>query len=250
MRDSAAAYQRDFDVLVRRLGGLQDVVLRAGAARLTLMELTAERMVALVNDALDAVLEGSSNGQDALAALGAALEQPEWDGLRARAGLIAHVQAPRTAMYLTPRDEGSPDDPVPRVPDFGAGRPLTLGERKAVARGRNPEIIARVLRDPDPAVIGILLGNPSLVEAQVVRLAARRPVTPAVLREVWRSPRWSTRHAVRLALTQNPWCPLDISVRVVPLLTVRERMSVAQSAELPAALRAFAAELVRPLAAL
>ncbi|MCA9577790.1 MAG: hypothetical protein R3B40_20455 [Polyangiales bacterium] len=246
MRQSAAHDQSEFEALARRLSGVSDVGLRAGAARLTLQGISAQGLVALVADALHAVVSARADGHDVLAALGAALEAPEWDALRARAALEAHGRVPLAATYLVPRVEPAPDEPIPRVPDFGVGRPLTLGERKAVARGRQPDVIARVLRDPDPAVVAILLGNPVLVEAQVVRLAAQRPVRPAVLREVWRSSRWSPRHAVRLALVQNPWCPGEVAVRVVPLLTLKERQAVSRSGELTPGLRGFAAALTRP----
>jgi hypothetical protein len=250
MRESAAPDQSDFDDLARRLRGVHDVGLRGGAARLSLLRLDGPRLADLVASALSAVASGHPTGQDVLAALGAALEPAEWDGLRARAALAAVATgAPLAACYLAPRAGAAQDAQHQPVPDFGAGRPLTLGERKSVARGQNRDVIARVLRDPDPAVIAILLGNPALVEAQVVRLTARRPVPSAVLREVYRSPRWSTRHAVRLALAQNPWCALEVSVRVAALLNVSERRSIANSPELPSELRAFCAGLLLPVEA-
>lgn len=238
MRESAAPDQSDFEDLTRRLRGVHDVALRVGAARLSLTDLGPAQLSAVVQCALDAVRDGRPDGQDALAALGLALEASDWDALRGRAALHALGEGrPLVATYLVPKEEPPPEGAPLSVPDFGVGRPLTLGERKSVARGRNPDVVARVLRDPDPAVIRILLGNPSLVEAQVVRLAARRPVQPAVLREVYRSLRWSARHAVRLALVQNPWCPVDVGVRIAPLLTLAERRSVATGAEIPLAVR-------------
>ena len=249
MRDSAAPDQSDFQSLARRLRGVKDVALRVGGLRAALMELDGTGLHTFVADAFSGVAQGDPAAHDVLAALGHALEASEWDGLRARAALSARLRGDGlVASYLVPQAEATPEGAPLNVRDFGAGRPLTLGERKSVARGRDPNLIARVLRDPDPAVIAILLGNPSLVEAHVVRLAARRPVNPAVLREVFRSLRWSTRQAVRLALVQNPWCPLEVGMRLVPLLTVAERRSVARSGEIPAQVRRLCTDLSLSLA--
>jgi len=244
MRDSLAPDQSDFQSLARRLRGVKDVALRVGGMRVALAELDGAGLHAFVAEAFAGVVRGDPLAHDVLAALGHALEAGEWDGLRARAALSAHQRGDTlVASYLAPHAEAAPEGAPLAVPDFGVGRPLTLGERKSVARGRDPNLIARVLRDPDPAVIAILLGNPSLVEAQVVRLAVRRPVNPAVLREVFRSLRWSTQQAVRLALVQNPWCPLEVAVRLVPLLTVAERRSVARSGEIPVQVRRLCTDL-------
>src|SRR6188474_407470 len=55
------------------------------------------------------------------------------------------------------------------------GRPLTLGERKSLARTRDREQLLLLTRDPHPAVVAILLDNPHVTESDVVRVATARP---------------------------------------------------------------------------
>src|SRR5437868_2209496 len=74
------------------------------------------------------------------------------------------------------------------------GRPLTLGERKALARTHKREDLLLLLRDPHPAVVAILLDNPHVTEADIVRVAAARPAVPESLARVAAHPRWSVRH--------------------------------------------------------
>lgn len=112
----------------------------------------------------------------------------------------------------------SPDDER-LVPDYGRGRVLTLGERKSLARRPDRRLIDKVLRDPHPDVIELLLMNPRLTENDVVRLCARRPNAPGILLRVFRSPRWAVRSRVRTALALNPSTPPAIAEAVVPLLT-------------------------------
>ena len=98
------------------------------------------------------------------------------------------------------------------------GRELTLGERKSAARGRRRELLDRLLRDPDESVLTILLGNPRITEADVVRLAARRPTTAAAQRTILRSERFIARYNVKRALVFNPYTPTDLAARLVVLL--------------------------------
>jgi hypothetical protein len=113
-------------------------------------------------------------------------------------------------------------DDEARVPDYGAGRVLTLGERKSLARRPDRDTLERLLLDPHPDVIRRLLANPRLTEELVVRLASRRPGSRAVLSEIARAPRWAGRARIRLALILNPSLPEDIAVRLVSLLLRQE----------------------------
>lgn len=140
----------------------------------------------------------------------------------------------------------SDDEVTGRVPDFGKGRPLSLGERKSVARTRDRALLARVLRDPHPDVIRILLGNPNLTEPDVVRLVAQRPIQPEVLREVCCSPRWVVRHGVRVALTKNPYLPLPFALRFVPQISATEQRAIVQSPELDLRLREACSAALEP----
>jgi hypothetical protein len=118
------------------------------------------------------------------------------------------------------------------IPDFGRGRPLTLGERKAIARTRDRTLLARVLRDPSPDVIRILLENPAVIEADVVRLCARRPARPQVLAEVFQHQRWVLRYRVRLTLALNPFTPEEIALQLLPHLAPADLREVRASSQI------------------
>ena len=97
-------------------------------------------------------------------------------------------------------------------------RPLTLGERKSLARTSRRELIIQLLRDPHPDVVAILLGNPHLTERDVVTMASSRPAVPAALTLIADHARWSVRAGVRRALAFNPHTPVHIAVRVITTL--------------------------------
>jgi hypothetical protein len=126
-----------------------------------------------------------------------------------------------------PADEGH------HVPDYGRGRPLTLGERKSLARKPDRRMFDRVLRDPHPDVISLLLQNPRLTEPDVVRLCTRRPGVAEVLARVFASPRWSLRPAVRRALAMNPTAPQSVIAAVLPLLSADELRALLEDERTP-----------------
>jgi len=132
-----------------------------------------------------------------------------------------------------------------RLPDYGKGRPLTLGERKSLARRNDPQLMARLLEDPHPEVIRRVLENPRITEEDVVRLAARRPGRGEVLAEIARATRWIHRARVRLAVLLNPDAPVDIVAPIAALLVVPELRQVAQSTRASPAVRALCLEYLK-----
>ena len=143
----------------------------------------------------------------------------------------------------------SPSAPVdekqlaPERPLKPTGRPLTLGERKSLARTNNREQILLLLRDPHPAVVAILLDNPHVTESDVLKIASRRPNVPESLAKLAGHPRWSVRHAIKRALVMNPATPLAEAIRIVTTLRAAELAELAEDPALPEPLRTHAAEV-------
>lgn len=128
------------------------------------------------------------------------------------------------------------------LPDYGTGRPLTLGERKSIARRPPPDMLPRVLADPHPDVIRMVLASARLTEDDVVRLCSRRPNRGEILAEVARHPRWCHRPRVRAALVLNPHTPSELAISLVVLLRRDELAVVCDSTLLHPAVRAVARE--------
>jgi len=99
---------------------------------------------------------------------------------------------------------------------------LPLGLRRQAARTTDRNLLDRLLRDPDPRVITLVLDNPRLREQDVVTIAARRPTSPECLRAVSRHQRWSSRYRVRKTLACNPHTPAEIACRLFATLLVQD----------------------------
>jgi len=124
------------------------------------------------------------------------------------------------------------------------GRPLTLGERKSMARGSRRDILQKLVADPHPSVVEILLGNPRLTERDVLAISSRRPVSPATLMQVVRSERFRPRHAVRRSLCLNPHLPVPVASRLMMTLRDRDLRDIGADRNLPAEVRLYSRTLL------
>jgi hypothetical protein len=135
-----------------------------------------------------------------------------------------------------------PEGSEPRIPDYGAGRELTLGERRSLARRSGRHRFDALIKDPHPMVIRELLSNPKTTEDDVVRVAAFRPARPTSILAI-ASTRWLARRRVRMSVLQNPGSPLSVALPLVGLCTRAELLELARGADVPPVLRITAGEL-------
>lgn len=106
---------------------------------------------------------------------------------------------------------GPPPDPVLET--------LSLGHRRAAARGPRKPLLDRILKDPEPKVVAEVLRNPRLREAEVLAIASRRPCPEPVFRLLARAEGWIRRPAVRVAVVHNPFAPPQLAAGLTPLLS-------------------------------
>jgi hypothetical protein len=239
--------------LIQRVRGLADPVLRRRALAVTLAQ--ADPAVA-VAAAADLVERAARRGDDpdvatglacfvhAIADLDYAARQALYSEARRRgADAVARLlldASPKTAEPGTVEKQLKPERPLK-----SQGRPLTLGERKSLARSGRRDLLMHLLRDPHPDVVRILLDNPRLTERDAVALAASRPAVPDALVAIADHRRWSTRHMVRRALALNPHTPVHVAMRLATTLGTADWREIAGDTHLADALRTHVADLLR-----
>lgn len=125
------------------------------------------------------------------------------------------------------------------------GRPLSLGERRALARKPSRATLDKLMADPHPLVIQNLLMNPRLTEDDVVRMASRRPAHREAIVQIARTPKWMVQARVRLAVVLNPGTPPEVSVPALPQLSRSELREVVALTLLPAVVRIAARDLLQ-----
>jgi hypothetical protein len=121
------------------------------------------------------------------------------------------------------------------------GSPLSLGERRALARRPSRQLLQKLLSDPHPMVARILLLNPQITESDVMIMASKRPMTTHIAIEVAKS--WALNPRIRLTLVQNPGCPIAVGIPMLQALARPELLRVSQATNLEPPVRSIALEL-------
>ncbi len=121
---------------------------------------------------------------------------------------------------------------------------LTLGERRAKAKGNVKDTLDRLLSDPDTRVIENLLNNPRITETEVLKIASKRPNSSEILKLLSTHRKWSKRYTVIKALVFNPYTPPRISLGLLGFLMSPDLETLAADKTLHPQVKLSAKELV------
>jgi|GEM_PF-322184 len=142
-------------------------------------------------------------------------------------------------------EESAPDSGATekRVPDYGTGRELTVGERRTLARRPTRPQVERLLLDPHPLVIEQLIGSPTVTEADIITIATRRPASLDAMNLLVNSGRWIARRRIRMSLILNPGTPLGLALPFVSTCPREDLQLIATTTTIHLTLRTVAREL-------
>ena len=225
--------------------GLGDHRLQVAYARSELYDATIAEGAEALDDLSIAAEEGDVPSRDVLGAFVPVLIDNEhiqhvW-AIRTTALASDFLGASRLLRGSTPDGHLLDNKAEGMVIERADGRPLTLGERRALARRPSRAQMDRLMRDPHPMVASILLESPRITEEDVVRMAAFRPTNPLIQIEIGKT--WSHHKRVRRTIVLNPGSPPAVSVPMLSLLVRPELREASRAADLPAVVRATAMEL-------
>lgn len=238
--------------LLQRVRGLADPGIRRRALATVLAQADPAVAVAAAGDLLERaarrgddtdLASGLATFVHAVGDLEYAARQSLYAAARAR-GADAVARLLFDASPATVEPETLARQLRPERPLRGRGRPLTLGERKALARNPRRDLVLQLIRDPHPDVVAILLDSPRLTERDAVLMAAARPAVPAALSAIANHRRWSARQQVRRALCLNPHTPVHVAMRLATTLGVADWRDIVADLHLAEPLRSHAGALL------
>jgi hypothetical protein len=127
---------------------------------------------------------------------------------------------------------------------------LPLGQKITLARRGPARVAGALLAEGHAKVVPMVLDNPYMTEAQILRALAREklplPVIPAIIQHH----KWSITYNIRLALVRNASTPLATVLAYLPELTVSDLKELAAPGIVPENLRKYLqAEVQRRLRA-
>ncbi len=237
-------------MLVRSLVGLPELPMRVAWLGEKLSPESAQRWAPLLERLAEQAQSTDPDAREALLALSIVLatrHETAWLWSLREAARSQSLLNLERLVREPPRDSDSNQLGLVEiergVPDYGSGRELTVGERRSLARRPTREQVARLLLDPHPLVLEKLFQSPVLTEADVVKVAARRPATLAAISFIATSPKWMTRRRVKMSVILNPGSPHGLALPYVSTCPREDLQLIIESTTINSTLRGVAREL-------
>ncbi len=121
---------------------------------------------------------------------------------------------------------------------------LKTGERLKLAMSGNREARVILMRDTSLLIRRFVLMNPRISDDEVLMVARNRQVDKELLDLIVRSKEWMNNYQIRHALVSNPKTPLQIALRYVGTLAMRDLRMMAKSKNIPSAVNGAAKRIV------
>lgn len=106
---------------------------------------------------------------------------------------------------------------------------MNIKEKVLCALKGTREERAILVNSRNRLVVRGVLGSPKLSDSEVEKFAGLRTVDAEVLRIVYRNPRWMRRYQVVWQLVSNPKTPVDLGIRLVNRLNIRDLKRIGSS---------------------
>jgi len=106
---------------------------------------------------------------------------------------------------------------------------VSLGMKRTLSKSRSKDTLDRLLSDPDPVVITNILNNPRTTEQEALKIAARRPNSPRILKLIAGHAKWSKRYNVIKAIALNPYAPPRLSIAILEILLAQDLKIIMES---------------------
>lgn len=116
---------------------------------------------------------------------------------------------------------------------------LPLGQKITLARRGPSRVAGALLAEGHPQTLPVVLDNPRLTEAHVLKALSREKISPRVVHAVAQHVKWSRTYNVRLALVRNPSASLSTVLAFLPELTVSDLRELVAPGIVPESLRKY-----------
>src|SRR5438477_1935488 len=116
---------------------------------------------------------------------------------------------------------------------------IPLGQKITLARRGPARVAGALLTEGHPQVLTVVLDNPYLTEAQILKTLSREKLPAGVVPAIIRHRKWSISYNIRIALLRQPSAPLSAILSYLPHLTVSDLRELAAPGIVPENLRRY-----------
>jgi hypothetical protein len=103
---------------------------------------------------------------------------------------------------------------------------------------------AVLIRDTNRQVALAAIRSPAVTDMEVLRYASNRGLDEEIIRHIANQRQWVRLYGVKVALCNNPKCPLPVSMRFLAHLNVRDLKTLSRSKGIPSVLSSAAKQML------
>jgi hypothetical protein len=103
---------------------------------------------------------------------------------------------------------------------------------------------AVLIRDTNKQVSMACIRSPGVTDSEALRYASNRSLDDDIIRYIANNRSWLRLYGVKVALVNNPKCPMGVSMRLLPHLNVRDLKTLSRSKGIPSALATAAKQML------
>ena len=122
-------------------------------------------------------------------------------------------------------------------------RNKTISEKIRIATIGNKFQRAQLIKDPKKMIALAVIKSPSVKENEAAVYAGNTALAEDVIGYIASRKEWTKLYNIKLALVNNPKCPLPAAMRLLPHLRAKDLAVMARSRSIPSALSAQARKL-------
>ncbi|HZS35900.1 MAG TPA: hypothetical protein VFF06_03690 [Polyangia bacterium] len=186
--------------------------------------------------AVDAAFQRAAEvAVDAMAGLLTAASPEEEAAMQAAEALLAEQQA---SGEVPPESAEEIDEKKEKL------EKLTPAAKIRMAQLGNAFTRAVLIRDTNRQVSMACIRSPGVTDAEAMRYAINRGLDDDVIRFIANKRQWVRLYGVKVALCNNPKCPLPVSMRFLPHLRPPDLKALSRSKGIPSALSSAAKQLL------
>lgn len=102
-----------------------------------------------------------------------------------------------------------------------------------------------LIKDSNKLVALASIKSPAVSEQEAARYAANRSLIDEVIRYICNKKDWQRHYAIKLNLANNPKCPLNFAMHILPHLRANDLRNLARSKNIPSTVAKAAKEMLR-----
>jgi len=114
---------------------------------------------------------------------------------------------------------------------------MNIKEKVITALKGSREERAILINSRNRLVVRGVLGSPKLSDSEIEKFAGLRTIDAEVLRVIYRNPRWMRRYQVVWQMVSNPKTPVEMGIRLVNRLNIRDLKRIGTSRNVNPVLR-------------